>query len=169
MTIPPEQRLTEARARLADAHHQFITHVLLAARDAAAEALEKAFAKALPAPARLAGAPHDEAPATADTASEPTSDATEVAIDPAHRVLARIREVPGSHVGQLSQSLEMPASTVRRHVRELAAANAIRIERTHDARFGAQRTFFPRDQSSISIEPSGVGAEVPASLVEANA
>lgn len=166
MTASLEQRLTEARARLVDAHHQFITDVLLATRDAAIETLEKAFAKALPAPARLAGAPHDDAPATADTASQPTSDATEVAINPAHRVLARIREVPGSHIGELSQSLGMPASAVRRHVRELAAANVIRIEGTH-ARLGAQRTFFPRDQSSVSVEARSVSAEVHARLLEA--
>jgi hypothetical protein len=80
MPASPEQRLTEARARFVDAHHQFITDVLLATRDAAIEALVKAFAKALPAPARLAGAPHDDAPATADAASQSTSDATEVAM-----------------------------------------------------------------------------------------
>lgn len=73
--------------------------------------------------------------------------------------LGRVKPSAGTSSGQLSQALAMPASIVRRHLRQPAIEEAIRIEGTSDPRFGGQRrqTFFPR-------EPDSVGA---ASLVPA--
>lgn len=162
-----EQRLIAARARLVAAHQQFITEILLAVHEASAEALEQAFVDALAARPRLADAPRADAPRTTDAAPAlAPKEITEITVSmtDAGRVLARVREAPGSHVGQLSESLAMPPATVRRHLRQLAAKEVIRIEAAPDRRIGGQRlqTFFPR-------EPDSVGSEMPASAMEATA
>lgn len=168
--------------RLVTAHQQFITEVHAAVRDASLAALERAFADAL-APRLRLNAPHDDTPAAADTASAPPPTAMAVSMTAADRVLTCIREAPGSNIAQLSRSLEMRASTVRRHLRQLWGEDAIRIEGTHDSRFGGQmQTFFAREPGSISAvarepsstsavarEPGSISAEVSAIAVEASA
>ncbi len=155
MTTPLERRLQTARDR-------FIAEVVHAIECAIIDAIEEAFASALARRPRLAmssrlSKPVHRAPPP-PPAETPSAQATR------DRVLASIRDAPGSDIGQLSQLLAMPASTVRRHLRQLAATDAIRIEGTPDPRFGGQRlqTFFPRDPGSVVAASSASPAEASA-------
>lgn len=163
MAISSEQRLKDACARFVDARDRFVTEVLEVAQQASIQAVERAFALALAARARLASSPHDDASATTDVAPRPTPTEKAASKRESDRVLACVRQAPGSHIGQLSQALAMPASIVRRHLRQLAIEEAIRIDGTSDPRFGGRRqTFFPR-------EPGSVGTASPVTAAEASA
>lgn len=184
MTTSFEQRLIDACDRFLAARDRFVTEVLAAAQDASVEAVERAFALASATRSRLVSAPRNEESATAEVAPGvpvPTPElVTAPAVPPepapahsvsaslvpstsnADRVLACIRQTPGSHVGQLSRTLSMSPSTVRRHVRELAAREAIRIQGASGPWWGQARlTFFP-------CEPN-IGVELSASAPEASA
>src|SRR5262245_46483276 len=114
--------------RLIDACDRFVNEVLAAARNASVEAVERAFALALATRSRLVSAPRRDESAWAEVpaaipAPTPAPVTAPASLMPsrsnADRVLASIRHAPGSHVGQLSRTLSMSPSTVRRHVREL--------------------------------------------------
>lgn len=155
MTTPLERRLQRARDR-------FIAEIVHAIECAIVDAIEEAFAFALATRPRLAMSSGPSKPvhraAPPPPAETPSTQTTR------DRVLASIRDAPGSHIGQLSQLLAMPPSTVRRHLRRLAATDAIRIEGTPDPRFGGQRlqTFFSRDPGSVGAASSTSAAEASA-------
>lgn len=152
MTMSLEQRLAEARARFGHAYEQLIADVLEAARDASVEALERAFAETRAAP-RFVDALQGDARTMTSVPRRPAAAVTAVTRAVMNRVLAHVRAVPGSHIGQLSESLAMPEAVVRRHLRQLAAEDAIRIEGALGPCFGRPR------QTFFAIEPGAVGAE----------
>ena len=145
-----EQRLQRARDR-------FVREVAQIVEEMTIEAVDDAFALALVGRPRLAVPLMDNSPQMLRVAGNDTPGNTGPT-DPAQgRVLACVRESPGSHIGELSNALGMRASTVRRHLRKLAQLEAIRIETMSDARFGGQQlqTFFPRaDGDGVHATPS---------------
>jgi DNA-binding transcriptional ArsR family regulator len=155
MTTPLDRRLQRARDR-------FITEIVHAIECAIIDAIEEAFAAALARRPRLAMSSRPSKPV--HRAAPPPPAETPSAQTTRDRVLASIRDAPGSHIGELSQLLAMPASTVRRHLRQLAATEAIRIEGTADPRFAGQRlqTFFPCAPESVGSAPSASAAEASA-------
>lgn len=142
----------------------FIAVVVKAAEDAAIDAIQTAFVQV------VAQRRHGETPSrnderrSQDRAHRRTPANSDVAavLD---RIVAGIRENPGRHIGELSQFLELSASTLRRHLRKLANDGAIRMETRPDTRFGGQRIrmFFPVEQTH------GAGAERSTASVETTA
>lgn len=140
MTAALERRLQRARDR-------FVIEVVRAVEEAILDGIEQAFSWALATRPRFTmSTPVDEPQRALRSAPLPHG-ATASAQATQDRVLASVHGAPGSHIGQLTESLGLRASTVRRHLRTLAAANAIRIEAKPDPRFGRGRPlqlFFPR-------------------------
>jgi DNA-binding transcriptional ArsR family regulator len=131
MITPLEQRLQHARDR-------FIAEVVHAVEDVIIETIQRGFALALAQRSRAMVPPTANAPMTTHVPTAPMPAETERARTTQACVLACIRDAPGSHVGELSSSLGVPASTVRRHLRKLATAEAIRIETKPDPGSGEQ-------------------------------
>lgn len=157
MTTRLAQRLQRARDR-------FLTEIARAVEEELSDAIEQAFTFALATRSRQSMSPRSNLPTPAQRRPTPPATPTESAQVTRDRVLASIQDAPGSHIGELSQSLGLPASTVRRHVRQLATADAIRIEATPDPRFGGgqpRQLFFPQEPGN------GVPAEHAARAAEA--
>src|SRR5262249_28857357 len=124
-----EQRLRRARDR-------FVSEAVQILADMAIQEIHDAFALASVGRGRLANASSEATPhrpQIKDKLEKAPPTATAQA-----RVLACIREAPGSHIGELSSALGMRPSTIRRHLRKLVGVEAIRIEAKPDSRFGGQ-------------------------------
>lgn len=163
MTSSFEQRLLQACQQFIAARDRFVTEVLEVAQEASVEAVERAFALVQAARTPCTSAPHDDASATTAGIPAPATSEKAGSTSETERVLACVRQAPGSHIGQLSESLAMPASKVRRHLQRLATGDAIRIAGGRGPWHGESRqTFFPRESSSVDTESSASALEATA-------
>jgi|ERR1051325_768807 DNA-binding transcriptional ArsR family regulator len=151
-----EQRLQRARDR-------FVREVAQIVEEMTIEAVDDAFALALvrrpPLPVPLP----DNSPQMLQVAGDDTSGNASSTATTNERLLACIREAPGSHVGELSTALGMRSSTIRRHLRKLVHLEVIRIETRRDSRLGGQQlqTYFPRsDGDDVHAAPPNALAQV---------
>lgn len=134
-----------------------ITNFLADIREAAKRAAIEVISSAFDDMSRLlrdATTAQDQSPSSAPARRPPSKRA-----DPAElrmRVVASLRERPGSTTTQLSNALGIHSSKLRRVLRTLAEEGTIRIEETSDTLFGGQRRrayFAVDDASQAAAEP----------------